>query len=145
MSEAKMFKRVITMTVIDKVFCLIRCFERFWNNVTFRFSLVCSTILLDFFVSHGNQFYLTWGKLFKYLEALRDGRSLSRSIHVVPQIFLSSLLLDSPSLSHPPLQKQWQTNENLDLPHRTGNVLTSSLYVNTQVTMGTFRNHRLGR
>lgn len=120
MSEAKMFKRVITMTVIDKVFCLIRCFERFWNNVTFRFSLVCSTILLDFFVSHGNQFYLTWGKLFKYLEALRDGRSLSRSIHVVPQIFLSSLLLDSPSLSDPPPTKtvanKWESRPAT--PHR---------------------------
>lgn len=57
-SEAKMFKRVTT-TVIKKIFCLIQFLEWFWNNFTFRFSLVCSTILLDFFVSHGNQFYLT--------------------------------------------------------------------------------------
>lgn len=55
--KQKMFK-CVTMTVIDKVFCLIQFFEWFWNNLTFRFSLVCTTILLDFFVSHGNQFYL---------------------------------------------------------------------------------------
>lgn len=32
----------------------------------------------------------------------------------------------------------------LDWPHRTGNVLTSSVYANIQVTMGTFGNYKLG-
>lgn len=57
-SEAKRLK-CVTMTATDKVFCLIQFYEWFWNNVTFRFSSACSTILLDFFVSHGNQYYLT--------------------------------------------------------------------------------------
>lgn len=137
----------VLLWLIKKICCLIQFLEWFWNNFTFRFLLAYSTVLLDFFfVSHGNQFYLTSQKLFKYLEALCDGRSLSRSIHVVSQIFLSLFLLAFPLSLNPPPQEKKKTVANkwdLDQPHCTGDVLTSAVYAKIQVTMGTFGNYEL--